>query len=122
MRLLLPVQNCPTTASGPVENTIASAQRTASTCMTAVLETVVGKRKLSRLFYLAGVESLARNRTGLGGSPRVTLAGDVLSPIGIFSVVLVLAGTMWGQRLELKALPPASVAARESEEICTPTA
>jgi drug/metabolite transporter (DMT)-like permease len=52
----------------------------------------------------------------------VTLAGDVLGPAGIFGVVLVLAGAMWGQRLELKSLPAAPVATLDPQEIRTPTA
>ena len=39
----------------------------------------------------------------------MTLAGDVLGPVQIFGVLLVLGGTMWGQRLELKK--PATVLA-----------
>ena len=52
----------------------------------------------------------------------VTLAGDVLGPIGIAGVAMVLAGTMWGQRLELKAPQAALQAAPEPEEIRAPTA
>ncbi|MET3919270.1 drug/metabolite transporter (DMT)-like permease [Arthrobacter sp. UYEF20] len=52
----------------------------------------------------------------------VTLAGDVLGPIGIVGVVLVLTGTIWGQRLELKAPHIAVQAAPEPEEARTPTA
>lgn len=52
----------------------------------------------------------------------VTLAGDVLGPIGILGVVLVLAGTMWGQRLELKALPGAPADTRQPEKVPNPTA
>ncbi|MDQ0614801.1 drug/metabolite transporter (DMT)-like permease [Microbacterium sp. W4I4] len=41
----------------------------------------------------------------------VTIAGDHLGPAGIVGVVLVLIGTMWGQRLELRA-PRATPVAR----------
>ena len=76
----------------------------------------VRKTSPTRVSLLLGTEPVWAAVIG------VTLAGDVLGPVGIFGVVLVLAGTMWGQRLELKALPAASVAAREPEEIRTPTA
>jgi drug/metabolite transporter (DMT)-like permease len=52
----------------------------------------------------------------------VTLAGDVLGPVGILGVVLVLAGTMWGQRLELKAPPGSSAGARQPEKVRNPAA
>jgi drug/metabolite transporter (DMT)-like permease len=52
----------------------------------------------------------------------VTLAGDALGPLGILGVVLVLAGTMWGQRLELKAPPGASAATRQPEKVRDPAA
>jgi drug/metabolite transporter (DMT)-like permease len=76
----------------------------------------VRKTSPTRVSLLLGTEPVWAAIIG------VTLAGDVLGPIGIFGVVLVLAGTMWGQRLELKAPPTASVASREPEEIRTPTA
>lgn len=52
----------------------------------------------------------------------VTLAGDVLGPVGILGVVLVLAGTIWGQRLELKAPPRQSAGARQPEKVRDPAA
>jgi drug/metabolite transporter (DMT)-like permease len=52
----------------------------------------------------------------------VTLAGDVLGPVGILGVVLVLAGTMWGQRLELKAPQGAATVTRQPEKVGNPTA
>lgn len=52
----------------------------------------------------------------------VTLAGDVLGPIGICGVVLVLAGTMWGQRLELRSPQGVPAATRKPEKVRTPTA
>ena len=47
----------------------------------------------------------------------VALDGDVLGPIGILGVVLVLAGTMWGQRLELTAPAGTSAATRQPEKV-----
>jgi drug/metabolite transporter (DMT)-like permease len=76
----------------------------------------VRKTSPTRVSLLLGTEPVWAAAIG------VTLAGDVLGPIGIFGVVLVLAGTMWGQRLELKAPPSAPAATREPEEIRTPTA
>jgi len=52
----------------------------------------------------------------------VTLAGDVLGPVGILGVVLVLAGTMWGQRLEFKAPPGQSAGARQPDKVGGPAA
>lgn len=76
----------------------------------------VRKTSPTRVSLLLGTEPVWAAAVG------VMLAGDVLGPTGIFGVGLVLAGTMWGQRLELKALPTARVAVREHEEIRTPTA
>jgi drug/metabolite transporter (DMT)-like permease len=76
----------------------------------------VRKTSPTRVSLLLGTEPVWAAVIG------VTLAGDVLGPIGIFGVVLVLAGTMWGQRLELKTLPTTAVATSEPEEIRTPTA
>lgn len=76
----------------------------------------VRKTSPTRVSLLLGTEPVWAAVIG------VTLAGDVLGPIGIFGVVLVLAGTMWGQRLELKAPPSAPTATHEHDEIRTPTA
>lgn len=76
----------------------------------------VRKTSPTRVSLLLGTEPVWAAVIG------VTLAGDVLGPIGIFGVVLVLAGTMWGQRLELKAPPGAPAATHEPEEIRAPTA
>jgi drug/metabolite transporter (DMT)-like permease len=56
----------------------------------------VRKTSPTRVSLLLGTEPVWAAVIG------VTLAGDVLGPTGICGVVLVLAGTMWGQRLELR--------------------
>lgn len=76
----------------------------------------VRKTSPTRVSLLLGTEPVWAAVIG------VTLAGDVLGPIGMVGVVLVLAGTMWGQRLELKAPPIALQAAPEPEEARTPMA
>jgi drug/metabolite transporter (DMT)-like permease len=76
----------------------------------------VRKTSPTRVSLLLGTEPVWAAAIG------VTLAGDVLGPIGILGVVLVLGGTMWGQRLELKAPHGAATATREPEEASTPTA
>jgi drug/metabolite transporter (DMT)-like permease len=76
----------------------------------------VRKTSPTRVSLLLGTEPVWAAVIG------VTLAGDVLGPNGIFGVVLVLAGTMWGQRLEIKSPQAAPPASREPEEVRTPTA
>lgn len=61
----------------------------------------VRKTSPTRVSLLLGTEPVWAAAIG------VTLAGDVLGPVGILGVVLVLAGTMWGQRLELGTPPQA---------------
>lgn len=56
----------------------------------------VRKTSPTRVSLLLGTEPVWAAVIG------VTLAGDVLGPLGILGVLLVLVGTMWGQRLELK--------------------
>lgn len=72
----------------------------------------VRKTSTTRVSFLLGTEPVWAAVIG------VTLAGDVLGPQGIFGVVLVLAGTMWGQRLETRSPQAAS---REPEEVRSPT-
>lgn len=76
----------------------------------------VRKTSPTRVSLLLGTEPVWAAAIG------VTLAGDVLGPVGILGVVLVLVGTMWGQRLELKAPRSAPIPTREPEEAGTPTA
>lgn len=76
----------------------------------------VRKTSPTRVSLLLGTEPVWAAAIG------VTLAGDVLGPVGILGVVLVLVGTMWGQRLEVKAPRSAAIATREPEEASTPTA
>jgi drug/metabolite transporter (DMT)-like permease len=76
----------------------------------------VRKTSPTRVSLLLGTEPVWAAVIG------VTLAGDVLGPTGVFGVVLVLVGTMWGQRLELKT-PQAPVGAtREPEKARTTSA
>lgn len=67
-------------------------------------------------------EPPTRNRACLGGYHRRDTSRDVLGPIGICGVVLVLAGTMWGQRLELRSPQGVPAATRKPEKVRTPTA
>jgi drug/metabolite transporter (DMT)-like permease len=71
----------------------------------------VRKTSPTRVSLLLGTEPVWAAVIG------VTLAGDVLGPTGICGVVLVLAGTMWGQRLELRTPQGASVTAREPGKV-----
>lgn len=41
----------------------------------------------------------------------VVIAGDRLGPVGIIGVLLVLGGTMWGQRLEARTAPAREIGA-----------
>ena len=54
----------------------------------------------TRVSLLLGTEPVWAAAVG------VTLAGDVLGPAGIAGVVLVLIGTLWGQRLEHESPAP----------------
>lgn len=79
----------------------------------------VRKTSPTRVSLLLGTEPVWAAVIG------VTLAGDVLGPQGILGVVLVLAGTMWGQRLEIRSPRLAARSsrepdAREPEEVRTP--
>ncbi|PYH01275.1 DMT family transporter [Arthrobacter stackebrandtii] len=83
----------------------------------------VRKTSPTRVSLLLGTEPVWAAAIG------VTLAGDVLGPVGILGVVLVLVGTMWGQRLELGRAPKAQAgeatpgeagASREGGEIKDP--
>jgi len=76
----------------------------------------VRKTSPTRVSLLLGTEPVWAAVIG------VTLAGDVLGPVGIFGVVLVLAGTMWGQRLELQSRPANPTATRKPEDVHAPTA
>jgi hypothetical protein len=71
----------------------------------------VRKTSLTRVSLLQGTEPVWAAVIG------VTLAGDALGPVGIFGVVLVLAGTMWGQRLELMAPPATPTATHEPDAL-----
>ncbi|MDQ0617623.1 drug/metabolite transporter (DMT)-like permease [Arthrobacter globiformis] len=71
----------------------------------------VRKTSPTRVSLLLGTEPVWAAVIG------VTLAGDVLGPTGICGVVLVLAGTMWGQRLELRTPRRAPDADREPRKV-----
>lgn len=62
----------------------------------------VRKTSPTRVSLLLGTEPVWAAIIG------VAIAGDRLGPTGIIGVALVLVGTMWGQRLELRA-PPAKL-------------
>ena len=62
----------------------------------------VRKTSPTRVSLLLGTEPVWAAIIG------VAIAGDRLGPTGIIGVALVLVGTMWGQRLELRA-PPAEL-------------
>jgi drug/metabolite transporter (DMT)-like permease len=71
----------------------------------------VRKTSPTRVSLLLGTEPVWAAVIG------VTLAGDVLGPTGICGVVLVLAGTMWGQRLELRTPQGARDTARDPGKV-----
>jgi drug/metabolite transporter (DMT)-like permease len=71
----------------------------------------VRKTSPTRVSLLLGTEPVWAAVIG------VTLAGDVLGPTGICGVVLVLAGTMWGQRLELRTPQGACDTARDPGKV-----
>jgi drug/metabolite transporter (DMT)-like permease len=66
----------------------------------------VRKTSPTRVSLLLGTEPVWAAAIG------VTLAGDVLGPVGIVGVGMVLIGTLWAQRLELKTAPRAAVKAQ----------
>ncbi|MBG6191743.1 drug/metabolite transporter (DMT)-like permease [Arthrobacter sp. CAN_A212] len=70
----------------------------------------VRKTSPTRVSLLLGTEPVWAAVIG------ITFAGDVLGPIGIGGVLLVLFGTLWGQRLETKTEEP-----RDSDTVKTST-
>jgi drug/metabolite transporter (DMT)-like permease len=75
----------------------------------------VRKTSPTRVSLLLGTEPVWAAAIG------VTLAGDVLGPLGVLGVVLVLLGTMWGQRLELKTAEDLVPTTQESKEVRAPS-